>query len=286
METFTEPAGVWTDSCLQEKPTESAMIEDVKAKVKELLESSAIDGFVGLAERNGHVAPHLFRQPDELELLSLGDREQAGDARYPLNKLLINLACAYPDSTFGVLVRGCDERGLKTLYTWNQLHRDKVVPVGIACPQDLADRCECAQPFPDNPVAGEKAKPHEFGSVDTVEEMNTPERFAYWMQEFEKCIKCYGCRDVCPMCFCKECTLENDELVKTGTIPPENPVFHLTRAVHMAGRCIDCGLCEEACPADIPLRTLYKKVFEIVDEEFDYRTGFTTDRKSPLNIID
>lgn len=87
------------------------------------------------------------------------------------------------------------------------------------------------------------------------------------------------------MCFCKECSLETDELINTGDIPPEIPVFHLTRAMHMAGRCIDCGLCEEACPSDIPLRTLYKKVSEIMDKEFDYRTGYM-DEKSPLNILD
>jgi formate hydrogenlyase subunit 6/NADH:ubiquinone oxidoreductase subunit I len=52
----------------------------------------------------------------------------------------------------------------------------------------------------------------------------------------------------------------------------------------MAGRCIDCGLCEEACPAGIPLRTLYKKVGQIMGEDFDYPTGFVDDRKSPLNI--
>jgi Fe-S oxidoreductase len=54
----------------------------------------------------------------------------------------------------------------------------------------------------------------------------------------------------------------------------------------MVGRCIDCGLCEEACPADIPIRTLYKKVAEIVSKEFGYKTGFNVDEKSPFNIIE
>ncbi|EFK96527.1 protein containing 4Fe-4S binding domain, partial [sediment metagenome] len=58
------------------------------------------------------------------------------------------------------------------------------------------------------------------------------------------------------------------------------------RAVHMAGRCIDCGLCEQACPADIPLRALYKKVADILATETGYRPGFQPDQKSPLNIIE
>jgi len=260
------------------------MLNEVKDKVKQLLESGEISGFIGLMERNGQVAPHLFRSVDELEHLTLGDRNAPGDARYPLDKILITLTRSYPDQTFGILVRGCDERGLKALFTWNQVKRKQVVQVGIACPEELAAKCECIQPYPDEPVAGEKVEGKSFASVDEVEEMDREERLAYWLKEFDKCVKCYGCRDICPVCFCNECSLEDRQLVKTYSLPPENPIFHLTRAVHMAGRCIDCGLCEEACPADIPLRTLYKKVAEIMEEEFDYRTGFTTESKPPLNV--
>jgi len=72
--------------------------------------------------------------------------------------------------------------------------------------------------------------------------------------------------------------------VRAGNLPPEIPIFHLVRAVHMAGRCIDCGLCEEACPADIPLRLLYRKVDEIVQDVFDYKTGTNPDQ-SPFSVL-
>ncbi|HDG98980.1 MAG TPA: hypothetical protein ENG73_12560, partial [Desulfobacterales bacterium] len=68
------------------------------------------------------------------------------------------------------------------------------------------------------------------------------------------------------------------------SLPPEIPVFHLVRAVHMAGRCIDCGLCEDACPAGIPLRLLYRKVNEITQDLFDYRTG-ADQNQSPFNVL-
>lgn len=261
------------------------MIEDVKNKVKELLTSGEITGFIGLIEKNGHIAPHLFTQAEELEDFSLGDREFPGDTRYPLDKVLITLSREYPDDKFGILVRGCDERGLKALHVWNQIDLNKVVTVGINCPQELADKCECFQPYPDNPIAGEQASPVGFKSVDSIEDMDPASRLEYWNKEFSKCIKCFGCRNICPMCFCNECSLEDQELIRTYNLPPENPIFHLTRAVHMAGRCIDCGLCEQACPADIPLRTLYKKVARIMEDDFEYKTGVTVSKKAPFNVV-
>ena len=87
-----------------------------------------------------------------------------------------------------------------------------------------------------------------------LEGLSQAELFPRWMYEFSKCLKCYGCRNICLVCFCKECSLEHKELVGPGKLPPEVPIFHLVRATHMAGRCIDCGLCEEACPAYIDER--------------------------------
>jgi Fe-S oxidoreductase len=52
----------------------------------------------------------------------------------------------------------------------------------------------------------------------------------------------------------------------------------------MAGRCIDCGLCEAACPVDIPLRMLYRKVNTLCTELFDYQAG-VSEGPSPLSTI-
>jgi Na+-translocating ferredoxin:NAD+ oxidoreductase RnfC subunit len=52
----------------------------------------------------------------------------------------------------------------------------------------------------------------------------------------------------------------------------------------MAGRCIDCGLCEEACPMNIPLRLLYRKVNEIVMDVFDYEAGSGIEQ-SPFSVL-
>ena len=50
-------------------------------------------------------------------------------------------------------------------------------------------------------------------------------------------------------------------------------MFQVIRNIHVAGRCTDCGECERACPVNIPLRSLTKKMYELVDELFHYQAG-------------
>jgi len=266
------------------------MIDIVKQKVEALLKEKKIAGFLGLIEQNGQVAPHLYKEGEGLEGFSLGDRKIAGDARYPLNKILITIARQYPEEILGVLVRGCDERGLNSLFRLNQLETEKVVTIGIACPQSLALACECKKPFPDTLSAGEKIGAEDSikagqTTLSDMDGLDLDKRFSFWTDQFSKCIKCYGCRDICPMCFCKECSLECEDLISKGDLPVDIPVFHLTRAMHMADRCVDCGLCDEACPSDIPLRLLYKKTSQIMNTEFGFTSGINKNERSPLSMM-
>jgi len=110
------------------------MSTKIKETVQALLIEGKIKGFLGLREANGNIMPHLFCDPKELDSLSLGDWKKSGDTRYPLNQMMIQLAIAYPNETFAILVRGCDERGLRELFKWKQLAEDKVILIGIGCP--------------------------------------------------------------------------------------------------------------------------------------------------------
>jgi ferredoxin len=262
-------------------------MEQVRDHVRQLFREGKIGAFLGLKNMDGSVVPHLYGKPEDLDDgFSLGDLHEPGDARYPLSGILSTILREDNARVFGILLRGCDDRALNELVRWNQIAgSDRIVRVGIACPAELARAHECRKPFPEEFVAGEKAEPVANASVQEIMALSVTDRLAYWKGVFDRCIKCYGCRDVCPVCFCNVCTLEEDVLIKTGDLPPENPIFHLTRAVHMAGRCIDCNLCTEVCPAEIPLRTLYKKIAEIVQLEFHYATGESGEGKSPLNLL-
>ncbi len=256
-------------------------MSDLKSIVREKLQDGA-DAFLCLKNEEGTVLPALITDagsPD-LELV------EVGDSRYPLGKILIDLLREYPDRRFAVLVRGCDERALIELSKLEQVDLERLVMVGVACSAEEAAACGCRSPYPSDIALGEKVEAAPGRQViDEVESLADAERMAWWREQFSRCIKCYGCRNICPMCFCKDCALEDPHLVEPGVIPPQFPSFHIIRALDMTGRCIDCGLCEEACPADIPLRSLYRKMQDIMEDKLEYRAGESVGDKNPLSFL-
>jgi ferredoxin len=117
--------------------------------------------------------------------------------------------------------------------------------------------------------------------IKELEEMPPEKRWEFWKNEFGRCIRCYACRQVCPACFCKRCFVEETEPPWLSPLPrwQDNLIFQMTRIIHVAGRCTDCGACELACPVRIPLRSLSKKMEEIVEELFHYKAG--ADKAAP-----
>ena len=63
------------------------------------------------------------------------------------------------------------------------------------------------------------------------------------------------------------------QFVRRSVETADNSLFHITRAFHLAGRCIECGECERVCPQSIPLMDLNRKLAKDVKELFDYEAG-------------
>jgi formate dehydrogenase subunit beta len=124
----------------------------------------------------------------------------------------------------------------------------------------------------------------EYAAVEELEELPLEERRAFWQRQFARCIRCNACREACYACYCDECIFDRKvpRWLDRPPLLPENELYHLIRAIHLAGRCIDCGECERVCPMNIPLSRLYKKVQKDVAELFDYEAGMEVDTVPPL----
>jgi len=111
--------------------------------------------------------------------------------------------------------------------------------------------------------------------IKKLEGMTSEQRWEFWKGEFNRCLRCYACRNVCPACFCKQCFVEESEPQWVLPVPrwQDNLIFQVIRNIHVAGRCTDCGECERACPVNIPLRSLTREVYDLVDELFHFKSG-------------
>jgi len=165
----------------------------------------------------------------------------------------------------------------------------------------LYSKClSCEYPTPliyDRLVGGEgslRSKgPKEFAQdpyhdVEEFEKKGVNERLDFWEQEFSRCLRCYACRDICPFCYCQfECIAQTriPHWLSQKTASKENKFFHMFRAMHLAGRCTECGECERACPVDLPLLLLHKKMNKKVSELFGYKSGINPKLRPPLIIF-
>lgn len=118
--------------------------------------------------------------------------------------------------------------------------------------------------------------------MQQVVTMDASARANFWQGQLKKCIKCYGCRDICPVCICEECELEDPAWVPAGQIPPVSPLFHLIRAYHLADLCVGCGACEDTCPMGIPLRTMMHLARLDRERIFDYIPGLAIEWKEKI----
>ena len=118
---------------------------------------------------------------------------------------------------------------------------------------------------------------------EKIEKMSPQERFSFWQEEFAKCIKCYACRQACPMCYCRRCIVDSNQpqWVNTSSHTLGNFEWNIVRAFHLSGRCVECGNCDRACPVNIPLRLINHRMAEEVLGAFDHFAG-TSKTQEPV----
>ncbi|MEM4729409.1 MAG: 4Fe-4S binding protein [Thermoplasmata archaeon] len=230
----------------------------------------------------------------------------------------------------GIVVKDCDFAALNVMLQENLINKDAVVTIGVRCdglasgdffePAGATGReitsdaegvtvdgrrglwpelapatcatCHYDWMEPDH-VVGEYERRKEKGEwrhITRLRALPSGERRERFRRMFEACIRCYACREVCPVCSCLECAIDPGERCITPRTTPgektavplwasrerepaENAVYLITRAMHMAGRCVRCGWCERACPVGIPLMEIIDLVNHAVSRIYLYEPG-------------
>nr|MDO8089473.1 Coenzyme F420 hydrogenase/dehydrogenase, beta subunit C-terminal domain [Candidatus Sigynarchaeota archaeon] len=131
----------------------------------------------------------------------------------------------------------------------------------------------------------DRSKKWQEKNFNELKGLNYEERLNYWFNHFDRCIKCFSCRDACPICYCVECRLEVDRnFIPGGELPPDK-LFHLTRLAHVGDSCVNCGQCQDACPMEIPISKLFHMLNKELSPLFEYVPGRAADQLPPLTVV-
>ncbi len=252
----------------------------------------------------GQMVPAFARTSQEAGLLSWNERCAGNLAVYLPGKL------KQAGGPVAVVVKSCDARAVAGLLRENQVRREDAVLLGVECAgiwhqERLAARChscaEAVSPLADwtltatgavqgsVPPRNDRAIGPDPRSAQlaVLRERPAAERREFWQQEFGRCIRCYACRAVCPLCYCAACIADKQrpQWIPTAIDGAGNMAWNLTRAMHLAGRCIDCDECARACPADIRLDLLNRAVAGEIAGRYGYQAGADPALAAPLTTF-
>lgn len=305
-----------------------SQLEELKSKIKERLSDEngpeVVVGW-GMGYDPLHATPLFMKTAEDVDKLVFGPLSVHNTSTY---------LTGLKGKKVGLVVKGCDSRGVIQLAQEGLINREDVTVFGMPCSGtvdmakirrvvgdlDLVEKVEtngtkikivaegnsydlelkdvaadkCATCRFHNAIeadvfVGDKLPPtveqDPYDDLAAFEALPLEERFQHWQDEMQRCIRCYACRNACPMCVCRDhcvASSRNPHWVSAADDTREKWMFQLIHAMHLAGRCVECGECQRACPVDIPILKIKRKLNKEFKELFDYEAGIDSKAIPPL----
>jgi len=283
----------------------AAVTTAIRAEAKRLLEAGEVTAVIGYTpgRRNGSAQPVIVTDAAKADTLVFSPG--------CVNNLALYLTKAKKEvkksGKIGIVAKGCDLKALAGLMGESQLKRESLYIIGINCAGVHGSNVQPAEPLSAATIARKcrectvhtpEGTDITLGTLPTLaplsaieaeelarlEAMTPQERWAFWKEQFSRCIRCMACRQVCPFCYCEQCLCDRNrpQGVETTPRPAGNMGWHIVRAMHLAGRCAGCAECERSCPMDIPLNLLNRKMAQELKELYGQEAGMAPQEKGPL----
>lgn len=268
--------------------------EEIINICKTLLADGTVDAVLAYADGEAGIGavPRFFRKAEELASMRWDEACTPNLAKYLLDVKGKTAIAAKP----------CDARAIAMYMAEKQVDRNSIHIIGIECAgmkgKDGMPAAGCTECMVRTPpvfdvlvksadVSGNLEQNHGQNPGENLgrsERQSIEQKFERFRNEIQKCILCYTCRQACYGCYCKTCFAERD---LPGWMPADmdtgvKMAFHLGRAMHLAGRCVECGACERVCPSGVRIRYLVKEVTALCKEQYGYSAGMDPDETPAL----
>ena len=267
-------------------PTYQKQQNDLIPLCRKLLENGEVNTIIGFQEGGemGMSLPCIVTDPEGAEKLVWNDR-------------CVPVLSGYLSDRKGktaIVAKPCDARAVASLIRENQLKREDVYIIGLVCEGMKNDNDQLLQACLDCRTKSPPVYDVLIGDAETVKSnheeprQEPDESMERFLSEIDKCILCYSCRQSCYGCYCKTCFMERGEPNWQPAAPDreEKMLYHLGRTMHLAGRCVECGACENACASGVDIRYLIRGVTNFIEEMYDFRAGMDMETQSAVLEFD